>query len=146
MGGRWPVDQSDACSAPRCVGAPGRGARRMGGRRRNLPRLRLPPPAFQGPAEVPGQGLGSGEVQGSSRDRVPEAAADRRARARSADAPDRSRRCAATQERAQRHRHFGHRRAGLRHHSVGDRRPGREGGLQPGGPDPAPEADHSGRQ
>lgn len=35
--------------------------------------------AFQGPAEVPGQGLGRREVPRSSRDRVPQAPADRRA-------------------------------------------------------------------
>ena len=48
-----------------------RGRRRLGGRRRDLPRLRLPPAALAGPAEVPGRRLGRGEVPRGARERVP---------------------------------------------------------------------------
>ena len=45
--------------------------RRLGRRRLRLPRLRLPPAAQQGPAEVPARRLGPGEVPRGARDRVP---------------------------------------------------------------------------
>ena len=48
-----------------------RGARRLGRRRRRLPRLRLPPAAHPGPAEVPGRRLGRGEVPRGAREGVP---------------------------------------------------------------------------
>ena len=51
----------------------GRRARRVGRRRLDLPRLRLPPAAPQGPAEVPARRLGPGEVPRGARDRVPRA-------------------------------------------------------------------------
>ena len=82
VGRRRPVHQPDAGPAGRRLGAAGRGARRVGGRRQRVPRLRLPPAAGQGAAEVPDQGLGRREVPRGSRDRVPEAAADRRPGAR----------------------------------------------------------------
>ncbi len=47
-----------------------------------VPRLRLPAAAVQGPAEVPHQGLGRGEVPRGPRNRIPQAPADRRARRR----------------------------------------------------------------
>ena len=51
-----------------------RGRRRLGGRRVDLPRLRLPPAALQGAAQVPGRRLGRGEVPRGARDRVPRTA------------------------------------------------------------------------
>ena len=82
VGRRRPVHQPDAGPAGRRLGAARRGARRVGGRGLGVPRLRLPPAARQGAAEVPDQGLGHREIPGGARRRVPEAPADRRARAR----------------------------------------------------------------
>ena len=48
-----------------------RGRRRLGRRRRHLPRLRLPPAALAGPPEVPGRRLGRREVPRGARERVP---------------------------------------------------------------------------
>ena len=45
--------------------------RRLGGRRLDLPRLRLPPAALAGPPEVPGRRLGRREVPRGARERVP---------------------------------------------------------------------------
>ena len=85
------------------------------GRGQRVPRLRLPAAACQGPAEVPDQGLGHPEVPGSPGNRVPQASADRRTRPRTGGAPDRSRRRAATQERAQRRRRGPDRGPGVGH-------------------------------
>ena len=52
-----------------------RGRRRLGGRRRDLPRLRLPPAPLAGPAEVPGRRLGRRQVPRGARERVPRPAA-----------------------------------------------------------------------
>ena len=49
VGRRRPVDQPDAGAAARRLGPARRGARRLGGRHRDLPRLRLPPAARPGP-------------------------------------------------------------------------------------------------
>ena len=75
VGRRRPVHQPDAGPARRRLGAARRGARRLGRRGQRVPRLRLPPTAGEGAAEVPDQGLGHRKVQGSSRRRVPEASA-----------------------------------------------------------------------
>ncbi len=123
----WPSGSAPGCRSTRC---PTSGKRVVS----VVPRLRLPAAAVQGPAEVPDQGLGRREVPRSSRDRVPQASADRRARARPGGAPDRPRRGAATASN------------GLNAVGVAPiagrvsgtiltqgRRPGRGGGL---GPDP----------
>ena len=62
LGRRRPLDQPDAGPEARRLDPPRRGRRRLGGRDLGLPRLRLPPAALAGPAEVPGPGLGRGEV------------------------------------------------------------------------------------
>ena len=62
LGRRRPVHQPDARPQARCLDPPRRGGRRVGGRRRHVPRLRLPAPALQGPPEVPARRLGQGEV------------------------------------------------------------------------------------
>ena len=49
----------------------GGGRGRLGRRDLDLPRLRLPPAALQGPAEVPRRRLGRGEVPRGARERVP---------------------------------------------------------------------------
>ena len=49
----------------------GRGRRRLARRHLDLPRLRLPPAAQQGPPEVPAGRVGPGEVPRGARDRVP---------------------------------------------------------------------------
>ena len=49
---------------------------------RHLPRLRLPPAAHQGPAEVPARRLGAGEVPPGAADRVPRLRTARRTGAR----------------------------------------------------------------
>ena len=54
-----------------------RGRRRLGGRRLDLPRLRLPPAALAGPPEVPGRRLGRGEVPRGPREGVPRPRAGR---------------------------------------------------------------------
>ena len=53
----------------------------------DLPRLRLPPAALAGPAEVPGRRLGRGEVPRGARDRVPRAASSSTAPPPSAAGP-----------------------------------------------------------
>ena len=58
--------------------------RRVGRRDQRLPRLRLPPAAPPRADQVPGQGLGRGEVPRGAGDRVPEAPAARRPGARGA--------------------------------------------------------------
>ena len=73
LGRRRPVDQPAAGRAARRLRRAGRGRRRLGRRRLDLPRLRLPPAAQQGPAEVPARRLGPGEVPRGARDRVPRA-------------------------------------------------------------------------
>ena len=78
VGRRRPVDQPDAGPAARRLGAAGRGARRLGRRGRHLPRLRLPPAAAPGPAEVPGRRLGRGEVPRGAGEGVPRSVACRR--------------------------------------------------------------------
>ena len=145
VGRRRPVDQPDAGPAGRRLGAARRGARRVGGRGHRVPRLRLPPAAGQGAAEVPDQGLGRGEIPGGSRGRVPGAQADRRPGARPGDAPHRPRRRAEAQERPQRRRRRADRRPGVRHHPVQGRRPGRGRGLGPHPLHAVPEADRPGR-
>ena len=107
-----------------------------------VPRLRLPAAAVQGPAEVPDQGLGHRKVQGSSRDGVPEAAADRRAGPGSGDPPDRPRRRAAAEERPERRRCRANRRPSVGHHPVQGGRPRRSGRLGPRPVHALPEADH----
>ena len=63
LGRRRAVDQPDARPAARRLGAAATDvARRLGRRRRRVPRLRLPPAAHPGPDQVPGRRLGRGEV------------------------------------------------------------------------------------
>ena len=73
VGRRRPLDQPAAGRAARRVRGRGRRARRVGRRGVRLPRLRLPPDAAQGAAEVPARRLGPGEVPRGARDRVPQA-------------------------------------------------------------------------
>ena len=68
---------------------------------------------------------GIAEVPGGSRDRIPEATADRRARARAGHAPDRPRRRAEAQERPQRRRRGTDRGPGVGHDPDEGRRPRR---------------------
>ena len=65
VGRRRAVDQPAPRGAPRRLGAARGGPRRLGRRHLDLPRLRLPPPAHQGPPEVPRQGLGSRDSSGT---------------------------------------------------------------------------------
>ena len=71
LGRRRPVDQPDARPEARRLDPARRGRRRLGGRHLDLPRLRLPPAALAGPAEVPGRRLGRREVPRGARERVP---------------------------------------------------------------------------
>ena len=96
-----------------------------------LPRLRLPPAAVQGAAEVPGQGLGHREVPRGPRDRVPQAPADRRSRARAGAAQHRPRRRAEAEERAERRGRRPDRRPRVGHHPDQGGRPGRGRRLRP---------------
>ena len=73
LGRRRPLHQPDARPEARRLDPARRGRRRLGGRRVDLPRLRLPPAALQGAPEVPGRRLGQGEVPRGARDRVPRA-------------------------------------------------------------------------
>ena len=70
----------------------------------------------------------------------------RRPGPRTAHAPDRPRRRAATEERAQRRWRRADRRSGIRHDLVRGRRPGRAGGIAAGQLHPVPEADHPRRR
>ena len=142
VGRRRSVHQPDAGPAGRRLGSAGRGARGVGGGDLDIPRLRLPAAAGQGAAEVPDQGLGHRKVPRSSRNRVPQASADRRPGPRAGQASDRSRRSATAQERAQRRRGRSDRRPGLRHHPLGGGRPGRAGRFGPDPVHPLPEAGH----
>ena len=74
LGRRRPVHQPDARAEARRLDPARRGRRRLGGRGLDLPRLRLPPAALAGPAEVPGRRLGRREVPRGARERVPPAA------------------------------------------------------------------------
>ena len=58
LGRRRAVHQPDARPEGRRLDPARRGRRRLGGRGLDLPRLRLPPAALAGPAEVPGRRLG----------------------------------------------------------------------------------------
>ena len=75
LGRRRPVDQPDARPEGGRLDPARRGRRRLGGRGLDLPRLRLPPAAVAGEAEVPGRRLGRGEVPRGARERVPRAPA-----------------------------------------------------------------------
>ena len=89
--------------------APGRAARRLrrprarpptcGSASSDLPRLRLPPAAHQGPPEVPPRRVGPGEVPRGARDRVPRPRAARRPAPGARDRPRRPRRRAPAEGR-----------------------------------------------
>ncbi len=83
---------------------------------------------------------GVAEVPRSSRNRIPQAATDRRPRARPRRASDRPRRRAATAQRAQRRWRGRDRRTGVGHHPDSSGRYRREGGFRPDPVHPAPEA------
>ena len=89
LGRRRPVHQPDARPQARRLDPARRGGRRLGGRRRHLPRLRLPPPALQGPPEVPARRLGQGEVPRGPGERVPPPRARRQPLPRGAGRPGR---------------------------------------------------------
>ena len=146
VGGRRPVDQPDAGAAGRRLGPAGGRARRLGGRHVDLPGLRLPATACEGAAEVPDQGLGHREIPPGSRGRIPRPQADRRASPRAGQAPDRPRRHAEAQERAQRRRGRADRGTGDRDHPVEGRRPRRGGRVRSGAVHPVPEAGHPRRR
>ena len=71
VGRRRPLGQPAPRRAPRRLRHPRPGRRRLARRRSDLPRLRLPAPAQQGPAQVPARRLGAGEVPAGARGRVP---------------------------------------------------------------------------
>ena len=73
LGRRRAVDEPDARAEAGRLDPARRGGRCLGGRRLDLPRLRLPPAPLAGPPEVPGRRLGRGEVPRDPRDRVPPA-------------------------------------------------------------------------
>ena len=122
--------------------APERGARGVGRRRGDLPRLRLPPAAQPGPAEVPRRRLGSRAVPRGAGGRVPRRRPARRARAAAAATePARPRRRAHPADgRVLRRRRAG-RRAGLRRPKLREaRRPRRGVRVGPGAHDGRAEA------
>ena len=92
LGRRRPLHQPDAGPAARRLGAAGRDPGRLGRRGRDLPRLRLPPAAQPGPAEVPGGRLGCGAVPRGAGEGVPRPHAARRSRPGPAVEADRPRR------------------------------------------------------
>ena len=141
LGRRRAVHQPDAGPAARRLGAAGRGAGRLGRRGRHLPRLRLPPAAQPGPAEVPGRRLGRGEVPRGAGEGVPGPGACSTARRRSCRT-SRSTTSACTSSATA--RNYVGRRAGggpgLRHPArpAGRRRRGAR--QRPGTAHPVPEA------
>ena len=78
VGRRRPVHQPDDRQAARRLRPAGSGRRGLGGRDRALPRLRLPPAAAPGQDQVPGRGLGPGEVPRGPGEGVPRLRAGRR--------------------------------------------------------------------
>ena len=122
LGRRRAVHQPDAGPAAGRLGAAGRGRRCLGRRHLDLPRLRLPPAAEPGPAEVPGRRLGRREVPRGSRAPVPQAHADRRPGPGGADRSPRPRRRAPAERRQVLRRDQPDGRPGVRHAADPDRR------------------------
>ncbi len=71
VGRRRPLDQPDAGPEAGRLDPARRGGRHLGGRHRDLPRLRLPTAALARPPEVPGRRLGRREVPRGAREGVP---------------------------------------------------------------------------
>ena len=109
--------------AARRVRRPGRGGRRLARRHLDLPRLRLPPAAHQGPPEVPHGRVGARAVPRGAREGVPRARAARRAAPGSPVRPRRPRRRAPPEGRQQLRRRRSRRRPDQRRRAHRSRRP-----------------------
>ena len=116
------------------------GARRLGRRRRAVPRLRLPAAAHPGPDQVPGRRLGRREVPPGARGRVPRPGADRRAGSPGAVRLARPHRRAPAEGRPLLRRPRADGRPGLRHGARPAGRHRRGARLAPGADHAAPEA------
>ena len=127
-----PLDQPDVRQAPGRLRHPRRDPRGVARDHPGLPRLRLPPAAQQGPAEVPRGGLGTGAVPRGPRDRVPRPHPDRRSGSRRTAGAPRPRRRPPPARRALLRRRGAGRRPGQRHHPGCRRRPRRGRRQRPG--------------
>ncbi len=125
LGRRRPVHQPDARPQARRLDPARRGGRRLGGRRRHLPRLRLPPPALEGPPEVPPRRLGQGEVPRGPGERVPPPRARRQPLPRGARHPRRPHRHPRAEGRPVLRRRRPRRGPHRRHHAERAGRPRR---------------------
>ena len=79
LGRRRSVHRATAGRADRCLRQRGRGSGGVAQRHQDLPRLRLSPPAQQGPSEVPPRRLGRRALPPGARGRIPRARPARRA-------------------------------------------------------------------
>nr|BFE68082.1 hypothetical protein GCM10020092_013830 [Actinoplanes digitatis] len=113
---------------------------RLGGRRRDLPRLRVPAAAHPGPAEVPARRLGRRQVPGDPGEGIPGPGAGRRPVGRAAGEADRPHRSAQAARRQELRRRGPGRRPLLGSAAERARRPRGGARLGPGAAHPVPEA------